>query len=141
MMSANGGECVGETMQSQIGVPKSYSLAITQTGGNVDATLKSTSGDYACTFTGGHGDASGFGSGPGEGFRYFACEVGGELRGFLCHNGSRRDMLALGQSLDGRISGNQITGTWNVSWVIMLPDEPDVEIAALETTSHYSGSR
>jgi hypothetical protein len=53
LTSVSGGECVGETMQSEIGVPKSHSLSVTRTGSHVDATLKSASGDYDCTFTGG----------------------------------------------------------------------------------------
>jgi hypothetical protein len=33
-----GGECVAETMQSQIGVPKSYSLSTVSKGSTVDVT-------------------------------------------------------------------------------------------------------
>lgn len=126
-------------MQSQIGVPKSYSLSTTRIGSNVDATLKSTSGDYACTFTGESGDTTGLTFGQ---FRYFSCEVGGHIRDILCGNGLRRDMQALGQTLSGRISGNSVSGTWNVSWIIYAPGEPFVgDIAALETTTEYTGNR
>ena len=61
-------------MQSQIGVPKSYSLSTTRTGSNVDATLRSTSGDYVCKFTGGSGDTNGFTFGQ---IGTFSCESGG----------------------------------------------------------------
>ena len=138
LTSVSGGECIGETMQSQIGVPKSYSLSATRTGSNVEATLKSASGDYACTFTGGNGDASGFTFGE---IGYFSCAVGFQIRGFLCGSGMRRDMLTLGQTLSGRISGNEISGTWRIDRVVMGPDEPSIDIGLLETTSGYTGSR
>ena len=139
LTAVSGGECVGETMQSQIGIPKSHSLSVTRTGSNVEATLKSASGDYACTFTGGNGDASGFTFGQ---IGYFSCAVGFQVRGFLCGSGERRDMLTLGQDLSGRISGNEISGTWRVDRVVIMgPDEPSVDIALLETTSDYTGGR
>ena len=62
-------------MQSEIGVPKSYLLSITRSGNTVDATLKSASGDYDCTFTGLRGDSDGFEFGPTGG--YFSCKSGG----------------------------------------------------------------
>lgn len=140
LTSARGGECVGETMQSQMGVPKSYSLSTTRTGSNVDAKLKSTSGDYACTFTGGNGDTNGFTFGQTG---YFWCEVGGQIHGVQCFgNGVRRDMDQVGQTFAGRISGNSISGTWHVSWVVYAPGEPFVgDIAVLETTTEYTGTR
>jgi hypothetical protein len=140
LTSVSGGECVGEKMQSQIGVPKSYSLSTTRTGSNVDAMLRSTAGDYACTFTGGQGDTNGFTFGQTG---YFSCEAGGLVRGVLClSTGVQRDMEALGQTLSGRVSGNTISGTWHVSWVVYRPGEPFVgDIATLETTTEYTGSR
>ena len=139
LSSASGGECVGEAMQSEIGLPKSYSLSITRTGNTVDATLKSASGDYDCTFSGLRGDSDGFEFGPTGG--YFSCNSGGLIHGFECAGGVHRDMEALGQTLYGRISGSDISGTWNISWVITPPGERFVEIAAFETMTKYTGSR
>jgi hypothetical protein len=138
LTSVNGGECVGETMRPQIGTAKSYSLSVTRTGSNVEATLRSASGDYDCTFTGGTGDADGFTFGQ---IGYFSCEVGFQIRDFQCGGGIRRDMVTLGQSLSGRISGNEISGTWDVERVVMDPDDPSVDIGLLETTADYTGSR
>jgi hypothetical protein len=125
-------------MRSQIDVPRSYTLTTTQTDSRVDAILKSTSGDYVCTFTGGTGDASGFTFGTTGG--RFWCEPGGKLHGLVCANGMQRDMEALGHTLSGRISGNDISGTWGVSWVVTPADQPSVDIA-LETTTQYTGTR
>jgi hypothetical protein len=124
-------------MQLEIGVPKSHSLSVTRTGSHVDATLKSASGDYDCTFTGGNGDASGFTFEHG----FFSCEVGFQVYGFLCRNGMRRDLLTLGQTLTGRISGDEISGTLSVDRVATDPDNPAVDIALLETTGDYTGGR
>jgi hypothetical protein len=125
-------------MRSQIGVPKTYSLSISRYDTTVDVTLKSMSGDYACTFTGGSGDKDRFSFGPSEG--YFSCSVGGQLRRLECANGQQRDLFALGQNLFGRISGNEISGTWDVSWEV-TPSQGPSWTADLETTAQFGGSR
>jgi hypothetical protein len=141
LAEVRGGECVGETMQSQVGLETSYSLSITgiNTKAGVKATLESTSGDYVCTLTGGTGDESGFTFGVTEG--YFWCEAGMKVQDFLCGNGMRRDFEALGHTLSGRITGDEISGSWRVSYVVMFPDEPYSDIAELDTRSEYLGTR
>lgn len=134
LTAASGGGCVGETMQSQVGMPKSYSLLIAQNVTKVDVTLTSASGDYACTFTGGSADSSGFSFGPSEG--YYSCERGDLIRGFRCANGMLRDIVSLGQNLFGRVSGTEISGTWDVSWVLLSDDGPGVE-----TRAQFTGRR
>jgi hypothetical protein len=143
LTSAAGGECVGETMQSQIGVPKSYTLSIgTAKDSRVDVTLRSTSGDYACTFPAATVGSDGFTTfGVGG---WMSCETSLIVRGFACTNGALRDMMRFGENISGRISGSQLTGEWDVSWIIMeaggdLGGRDDV--AALETTSQYTGVR
>jgi hypothetical protein len=139
LTDARGGECVGETLQSQIGSEKAYSFSITGRGTKsaLKASLESASGDYVCTFTGGSSDENGFTFDVG----YFWCEVGGKVEDFLCDNGMRRDLEALGHNLSGRVSGNEISGTWSVSYVVMFPGEPLSDIAALDTTTEYKGTR
>jgi hypothetical protein len=142
LTGAAGGECVGETMQSQIGVPKSYTLSITSKGSTANVTLRSVSGDYVCTFPGARVEDDSFTTFGVNG--WMSCETSGVVRGFACANGRSRDMLSLGEDISGHISENQITGQWSVSWVVMeaggdLGGRDD--IAGLETTSHYTGSR
>lgn len=141
LTAVRGGECVGETMQSQIGLEKDYSLSVAGLGTKapLKVTLESTSGDYVCLFTGGSSSENGFTFGMADG--YFWCEVGGRVEDFLCDNGIRRDLEALGHNLSGRISGDEINGTWSVSYVVMFPNEPYSDIAELETTSEYIGTR
>ena len=142
MTGAVGGECVGQTMQSQIGVPKSYTLSITTTGNTADVTLRSTTGDYACTFPGAKVEDDGFTTFGVHG--WMSCEMSLVVRGYVCADGTTRDMMRMGENISGRISGNQITGRWDNSWIVMEPGgdlRGDDDIAGLETTSQYTGSR
>jgi hypothetical protein len=110
------GECVGDTMQSQIGVPKSYSLSIVSKGNMVDVTLRSTSGDYECTFPA-RVESDGFTTFGVPG--WYSCTTSLVVANVACANGSRRNTMRFGQNISGRISGNEISGHWNVDWIIM----------------------
>jgi hypothetical protein len=137
LTAAEGGECVGPTMQTQIGVPKSYSLTMSPRGSMVDVTVRSASGDYACTFPA-RPEGDGFTTfGVGG---YYSCETSLMVRDFVCDNGMHRDMLSLGQNISGRISGNEISGEWNGGWVVMEAGSGD-DMADLETTAQYTGNR
>jgi hypothetical protein len=141
LTTVKGGECVGEAMQSQIGVPKSYSLLTTQQGSKVRVTLRSMSGDYACTFQA-RAESDGFTTvGVNE---FMSCETSGVVRGFICGNGATRDMLGFGENISGHISGNNISGTWDVSRIVMVAGG-DLggrdDIAELDSTAQYAGSR
>jgi hypothetical protein len=120
-------------MQSQIGAPKSYSLDVSRNGTVVDVILRSDSGDYVCRFTGGRDEGDGFTFGPSGPGRFW-CDVGGQVKDYLCANGERRDLFAIGHNLFGRISENDISGSWDVSWEVSWDE-------LLETTTEFSGSR
>jgi hypothetical protein len=141
LTAADGGECVGKTMQSRMGVPASYSLSLTQRDSMADVTLRSASGDYACAFTARmEGDEFTTSGVPAT----YSCETSEVVRNFACEDGSVRDMLRLGQDLSGRISGNQIRGEWRASWVIMKAGGDlggTDDIAGLETQAEYTGGR
>jgi hypothetical protein len=132
-----GGECVAETMQSQIGVPKSYSLSTVSKGSTVDLMLRSASGDYACTFPA-RAESDGFTTFGVTGWN--SCTTSLLVPDFVCANGSRRNTMRLGENISGRISGNEISGRWNVSWIIMDAASGD-DIAGMETTAQFTGSR
>ena len=141
MTSAVGGECVGDTMQSERGSPNTYSLSVTPQGSMVQVTLRSTSGDYACTFQA-KPESNGFTTFGVNG--WFSCDTGSVVRGFACADGRLRDLMRLGQNISGHSAGNEITGQWNTSWIVMAPGG-DLggrdDIAGLETTAQYVGSR
>jgi hypothetical protein len=48
--------------------------------------------------------------------------------------------MRLGENIAGRISGNEISGRWDVSWSIMDAASGD-DIAGMETTAQFTGSR
>lgn len=142
LASVADGECVGETMQSEIGVPKPYSLSTTTKGSMVDVTLRSAAGDYACTFPA-KAEGDGFSSFGVGGF--LSCETTTSvIRNFACTNGTLRDMERFGENISGRVSGNEITGQWNVSWIVMKPGG-DLggadDIGELQTMAQYTGNR
>lgn len=142
LTSVADGECVGETMRSGIGVSKSYSLSTTPKGGMVDVTLRSSAGDYACTFPA-KVESDGFTTFGVGGF--LSCETTTSVvRNFACTNGTLRDMQRFGENISGHISGNEISGQWNVSWIVMKPGG-DLggadDLGELQTMAQYTGNR
>lgn len=102
--------CVADTMRSQIGLPEPYSLSITQTD-KVRVTLRSASGDYACTFT------------PlvdGDGFTTYGqagtydCEQ--LYLNFRCSDGTQHRIFTYGENIAGHLSGAEMNGTWDADW-------------------------
>lgn len=121
--------CIGETMRSQIGVPNGYSLSITQTG---KATLRSASGDYACTFTPVF-DGSGFTTYGKPGF--YTCEH--ELLAFRCSDGTLHALFSFGEDLSGHVSGTEMTGTWDATWYEDVPPSG----YGVEAKAQFTGTR
>jgi hypothetical protein len=121
-------------------IPKSYSLSVTPNGSRVDVTLRSASGDYACTFPA-RAEADGFTTFGVPGF--MSCETSGIVRGFVCDDGRVRDLMSLGEDISGRIVGNQITGEWSVNWAVLEAGGRSVadELGWLEATYEYTGNR
>lgn len=113
LTTVTGGGCVAETMQAQIGVPTPYSLSITQKGSNVEVTLASGSGEYACAFTP-VADSTGFTT-FGQG-GYFTCSRDFPLQGFRCADGTLHNLFSWGQDISGRVSGTEINGAWDAVW-------------------------
>ncbi|HSL23227.1 MAG TPA: hypothetical protein VK886_16990 [Vicinamibacterales bacterium] len=135
LTDARGEECARLAAQSQLAAPKSYVLVVTQTGASAVVTLKSASGDYNCTFNGGTADSTGFVFGA---VGTYTCEPGREavIKGFRCANGTQLDLFAFGQNLSGRISGSEISGTWDVDWV-----DGYFGPTPLETKTEFTGTR
>ena len=130
LTNISGGGCVAETMRPQIGVPTPYVLSIAQKGGGATVTLKSASGDRACAFTPSVDSSSFTTYGQGG---YYTCEPA--VLNFRCSDGTRHAILSLGEDISGRVSGNEINGTWDASWTEM-PDAPFVD-----TKAEFTGSR
>jgi hypothetical protein len=118
-------------MRSQIGVPMSYSLSIGQSNSVVNVTLKSASGDYACSFTPA-ADETGFTT-YGKG-GYYTCEQ--FLRPFRCSNGTAHSLFSFGEDISGKLSGSELAGTWDAWWFDGVDDMFGVGVKA-----EYTGSR
>lgn len=127
-----GGGCVADTMRSQMAAPVPYSLSIAQKGHDaLTVTLRSASGDRACTFTP-RVDANGFTTYQQPG--YYSCEQW--HLPFRCNDGTQHDIFSLGEDIAGRVSGSEISGTWDAAWF----DGPNGEVAIL-MKAQFSGHR
>jgi hypothetical protein len=128
----NGSGCVAETMRSQIGMPKPYSLSITQKDSTVTVTLKSASGDRACTFTP-VADSSGFTT-YGKG-GYYTCEQ--DFVPVSCSDGTVHSIFSYGEDISGQLSGTELRGAWDAAWFEGFPPSDSV----VEMKAEYTGSR
>ena len=97
-------------------------------------TLTSLSGDYDCTFSGAAVDSNGFTTFGRPGF--YVCRRDFRSTGFRCPDGSHLDLSTLGQDVSGTISGDDINGKWQVSWV-----DADRSDVGLTTTMEFTWTR
>lgn len=126
-----GDGCVADTMRSQIGEPKNYTLSITPKNSTVSVTLKTASGDRACTFTP-VADSSGFTT-YGKG-GYYSCEE--FYLAFRCSDGTHHNIFSLGEDISGHLSGNEMTGTWDAWWFDGWED-----YSGVGTTAQFTATR
>lgn len=126
--------CTEEAVRSVLGVPKPYSIRVTQTGSEVDVMLTSSSGDYDCTFTRATSDSNGFTTRGTSGF--YTCRTDYATNNFSCSNGTPANLFTFGQDLSGTISGDDISGTWEIFWEDRLRGAVGVP-----TRSEFTGRR
>lgn len=131
--AVSGSGCVAETMRSQMGMPSPYSLVITRKGDySVALTLKTASGDRACTFTPVMDDSGGFTtSAPGG---YYRCAQW--YLDFRCNDGTLHGIFTIGENVSGRVTGNEISGVWSASWFDGWED-----YSGIETRAEFTGKR
>ena len=130
-----GSGCVADTMRSQMADPKPYSLSISQQGSQQDftrsqqdytlrVTLKSASGDYACTFAP-VADSGGFTTFGKPG--YYTCEqTSVPVR---CADGTMHGIFSFGEDISGRLVGAELQGDWAAAWFEGI-DQQGVEMKA-----------
>ena len=123
--------CVAETMRSQIGAPRNYSLSIRQMESTLKVTLTSVSGDRACTFAP-ITDGSGFTTFEKGG--YYTCAEW--YMPFRCQDETLHSIFTIGENISGHLSGDRITGAWHASWFDGWDDYTGVEMKA-----EFTGSR
>jgi hypothetical protein len=108
LTEVEGGGCVADTMRSQIGEPKPYTLSITPKNSTVSVTLRTASGDRACTFTP-VADSSSF--------------------------TTQHNIFSVGEDISGHLSGNEMTGAWGASWFDGWEDYSGVRTTAQFTAT------
>lgn len=104
LTSASGGECVGADLQNSIGLTDSGTLAITQSGASLTATIRSDVVSGTCSYTGTASSASFV-------LNLTTCDSGSVQTGFACSNGAIRDLEYTGNSINATVSGTNATGT------------------------------
>jgi hypothetical protein len=140
LTAASGDKCIAEAVQSLNGAPKPYAIIVTQTanGGHVmngvNVTVTGTSGDYDCTFTGATADSGGFTTFGTNGM--YTCRTDFGINGFRCSDGTEANLITLGQDISASISGNEISGRWEIDWVDQVRSN-----VSLTTTTDFSGHR
>lgn len=128
LTEVGGTGCVVESMRAQIGAPNAYSLSIAENG---SVTLRSASGDVACTFrpyvegT----DFTTYGR-PGT----YTCEQG--TLPVRCGDGTTHSLVSFGQDISGRVTGDEISGRWSAGWL----DESD-GLRAIDFKAEFTGRR
>ena len=100
--------CIAEAMKSQLEVPSKSSLTITQSS----VTITNPSGDYACTFDSFKTDSSSFTTYGVQG--WFTCQS--PLLAVRCSDGSTYALFSMGQDISARLSGTEISGTWDAGF-------------------------
>ena len=130
-----GDGCIADTMRSQIGVPEPYSLSITQKN-KVEVTLRSASGDYACTFTA-------FPDSDGNGFTTYGqsgtyrCEQ--LYLNFRCTDGTQHRIASFGEDIAGHLFGSEMSGTWDAAWFDSFEGVFSGSVAEMKT--EFTGTR
>ena len=127
LTSVTGSGCVADTMRSQIGTPNPYSLLITPRS----VTLKSASGDRACTYSP-RMDSSGFTTYEQGG--YYTCEQ--FFIDFTCGDGTHHRIFTFGEDIAARVSGEEISGTWDAYWFAGMDDYVGFDMKA-----QFTGTR
>jgi hypothetical protein len=120
--------CIAEALKSQLEVLGKSSLTITQSS----VTITNPPGDYACTFPTPKTDSSSFTTYGVRG--YFTCER--PTLAVRCTDGSLYELFSWGQDITARLSGSEISGTWESAF-----DPLGTVGRGLHITAEFKGSR
>jgi hypothetical protein len=78
-------------------------------------------------------DGSGFTTHGKPGF--YTCEH--ELLEFRCSDGTLHGILSFGEDISGRLSGTEMTGTWDAAWYEEVPPSG----YGVEAKAQFTGTR
>jgi hypothetical protein len=134
LSDASGDACVKEAVESLLGASMGYTISLTHDGHSGSVLIESHSHIFDCQFDHVEVEDSGFTSEGVQG--QYSCSPLYVMEEFRCTNGRYVSLFTFGQDISGRISGDDITGTWLMSWF----DRRDNNVA-LEATAQYTGKR
>jgi hypothetical protein len=97
-------------------------------------TRKSAPGDRACTYPV-KLDSNSFTSGQG----YYRCEQ--FWLEFTCRDGTHHGIFTRGEDIAGRLSGEEITGTWEAYWYDGMDDYVGFDMKAQFTGGRRQSMR
>jgi hypothetical protein len=134
LSDTSGDACLKEAVESLLEASMGYTISLTHDGHSGSVSLESRSHNYDCQFDRVAVEDSGFTSEgiPGQ----YSCKQLYVMEGFRCANGRQVSLFTFGQDISARISGDDISGTWLMSWFDQLNDD-----SALEATARYTGKR
>jgi hypothetical protein len=112
LTGVTGGECIGALLQGTVGSNAGVSVSIQQTGASFTATINSQATGLSCSY-------SGSVSGSAVMMNLTSCQANAIL-GIHCPNGALRDMVLIGSSLTGALSGDTIAGTEAETWNVVV---------------------
>ena len=134
LTDAPGDACLKEAVDFLLEASMGYTVSLTHDGHSGSVSLESHSHNYDCRFDRVAVEDSGFTS---EGIAgQYSCNPSYVMEDFRCSNERHVSLFTFGQDISGRISGDDISGTWKMSWFDRLNGE-----SALEATAQYTGRR
>lgn len=101
--AVTGGECFAPTFQALIGTAGPISIAVTQSGATLNATLTNIALGATCVYTGTAGASA-------VTLAWTSCSASNAI-GAQCPSGLKRDILLQTNSINATISGTSFTGT------------------------------
>ena len=108
--SVTGGDCVGLLFQGAIGVVERTTLAVTQSGSDLNATSTRANG-ASCSYTGTADSSSMVLNGAFCGAAM--------VTDIQCQNGAVRDIRRQTSGINATVSGNTASGTTKESWNVL----------------------
>ncbi len=96
-------DCIGTSLQANVGTTEVGTMSITQNGAALTATTRSNTDGTSCTYTGTAGSGS-------ISLGWTSCDAAIRT-GFTCTDGQRRDVRMASNAINATVSGSMGPGT------------------------------
>ena len=130
LAAANGGECVGSTLQTAIGSRDVFTTALKQRGAVLEATVASQGQGTSCAY-------SGTVDGTAVALAMTSCQAD-RVAGVPCSNGTVRDLQLRAGTIAVNVSSQTTaTGTDTTTWDVIAPGTA-VSVGSLTLTARFT---